>query len=74
MLFVGVHAQSLRLTVLSVNRDFSGFTLHPKRSIWKSWLKEGKSGGPERKTFIYVNNRFEGNALETIDAMLSDLN
>ena len=25
---------------------------------------------PERKTFIFVNNRLEGNALETIRAML----
>ena len=25
---------------------------------------------PDRKTFIYVNNRLEGNALETIKAML----
>jgi len=25
---------------------------------------------PARKTFIYVNNRLEGNALETIQAML----
>ena len=33
-------------------------------------IAEGKSAGPERKTFIYVNNRLEGNALETISAML----
>lgn len=26
---------------------------------------------PDRKTFIYVNNRLEGNALSTIDAMMS---
>ncbi|NMD21094.1 MAG: hypothetical protein GYA76_12700, partial [Verrucomicrobia bacterium] len=25
---------------------------------------------PGRKTFIYVNNRLEGNALETLDAMV----
>jgi uncharacterized protein YecE (DUF72 family) len=34
-------------------------------------IKEGK-GNPGRKTFIYVNNRLEGNALETIQAMLSE--
>jgi hypothetical protein len=62
----------LRLTGLGVKRGFSGFTLHPKRSIWKSWLKEGKSAGLERKTFIYVNIRLEGNTLETISAMVSD--
>jgi len=29
---------------------------------------------PRRKTFIYVNNRLEGNALETLEAMLEALN
>lgn len=33
-------------------------------------LKEGKAAGPSRKTFIFVNNRLEGNALETIAAMV----
>ena len=33
-------------------------------------IKEGKEN-PRRKTFIYVNNRLEGNALETIQAMLA---
>jgi len=37
-------------------------------------IAEGEATGPERKTFIYVNNRLEGNALETIDAMISDAN
>jgi hypothetical protein len=32
----------------------------------------GKTTEPDRKTFIYVNNRLEGNALETIGAMVSD--
>ena len=35
-------------------------------------VKEGVETGPKRKTFIYVNNRLEGNALETISSMLSD--
>ena len=30
----------------------------------------GKTGAGKKKTFIYVNNRLEGNALETISAML----
>ena len=34
-------------------------------------ITEGKATGPNRRTFIYVNNRLEGNALETISAMLS---
>ncbi len=33
-------------------------------------IKEGVSAGSRRKTFVYVNNRLEGNALATIDAML----
>ena len=42
------------------------------RAAGKALIAEGKTAGPERKTFIYVNNRLEGNALETIAAMLSD--
>jgi hypothetical protein len=33
-------------------------------------IREGRAVGPRRKTFIYVNNRLEGNALSTIDAMI----
>jgi hypothetical protein len=40
------------------------------REAGRALIAEGKAVGPERKTFIYVNNRLEGNALETIDAML----
>jgi hypothetical protein len=36
-------------------------------------IAEGKAAGLNRKTFIYVNNRLEGNALETIGAMVEDL-
>jgi uncharacterized protein YecE (DUF72 family) len=28
-------------------------------------------GGPRRRTFLFVNNRMEGNALETIEAMIA---
>jgi hypothetical protein len=38
----------------------------------KAIIAEGKTSAPDRKTFIYVNNRLEGNALETIDAMVAD--
>jgi hypothetical protein len=31
----------------------------------KALIAEGKKVGPGRETFIYVNNRLEGNALET---------
>jgi uncharacterized protein YecE (DUF72 family) len=40
------------------------------RASAKALIAEGKAAGPDRKTFIYVNNRLEGNALETIAAML----
>jgi uncharacterized protein YecE (DUF72 family) len=42
------------------------------RAAGKALIAEGKAAGPARKTFIYVNNRLEGNALETISAMISD--
>jgi uncharacterized protein YecE (DUF72 family) len=35
-------------------------------------LREGLQAGPERKTFVFVNNRLEGNALSTIAAMLEE--
>jgi hypothetical protein len=31
---------------------------------------EGQATGPKHRTFIYVNNRLEGNAISTIAAML----
>jgi uncharacterized protein YecE (DUF72 family) len=42
------------------------------RAAGRKLIAEGKAAGPARKTFIYVNNRLEGNALETISAMISD--
>ena len=42
------------------------------RAAGKALVAGGKASGPERKTFIYVDNRLEGNALETISAMVSD--
>jgi len=35
-------------------------------------IKEIATGEGRTKAFIYVNNRFEGNALETIDAMIEE--
>jgi len=40
------------------------------RAAGRNLITEGKAAGPARKTFIYVNNRLEGNALGTISAML----
>jgi len=43
------------------------------RAAGKALIAEGKEVGKDRKTFIYVNNRLEGNALETINAMIEDV-
>ncbi len=40
------------------------------RAAGAALIKEGLQTGPQRKTFIFVNNRLEGNALETIAAMV----
>jgi uncharacterized protein YecE (DUF72 family) len=40
------------------------------RKAGKALITEGKVAGKKRETFIYVNNRLEGNALETIAAMV----
>jgi uncharacterized protein YecE (DUF72 family) len=40
------------------------------RAAGAALLREGQQA-PNRKTFIFVNNRLEGNALETITAMLT---
>ena len=40
------------------------------RAAGKALIAEGTSAAPQRRTFIFVNNRLEGNALGTIAAML----
>jgi uncharacterized protein YecE (DUF72 family) len=40
------------------------------RKAGAALILEGKGFEPRKKTFIYVNNRLEGNALETISAMI----
>jgi hypothetical protein len=42
------------------------------REAGQALIAQGKKAGAGRETFIYVNNRLEGNALETIDAMLGE--
>jgi uncharacterized protein YecE (DUF72 family) len=42
------------------------------REAGRALITEGKAAGPAHKTFIYVNNRLEGNALETINAMMEE--
>jgi hypothetical protein len=41
------------------------------RAAGKKLIAEGQADGPKRKTFVFVNNRLEGNALATIAAMVS---
>jgi uncharacterized protein YecE (DUF72 family) len=43
------------------------------RAAGTALIQEGLKAGPKRKTFLYVNNRLEGNALSTIDAMIESL-
>jgi uncharacterized protein YecE (DUF72 family) len=43
------------------------------RAAGRNLIAEGNSSVAKKKTFIYVNNRLEGNALETIDAMLESV-
>jgi uncharacterized protein YecE (DUF72 family) len=43
------------------------------RAAGRALTEEGKAAGPKRRTFIYVNNRLEGNALQTIAAMIGDV-
>jgi hypothetical protein len=42
------------------------------RAAAATLIKQAVSSGAKSKAFIYVNNRFEGNALETIDAILDE--
>jgi len=43
------------------------------RAAGQALIAEGMKTGPKRKTLIYVNNRLEGNALSTIEAMTTPL-
>ena len=43
------------------------------RAAGKALIAEGKKAGIGWKTFLFVNNRLEGNALETINAMLEQV-
>ena len=42
------------------------------RAAGRKLIAEGKSANKEKKTLIYINNRLEGNALETIGTMLDE--
>jgi len=40
------------------------------RMAGRALIAEGRAAGPKRRTFVFVNNRLERNALGTIAAML----
>lgn len=40
------------------------------RAAGKALIAEGQVAGPKHRTFIYVNNRLERNAISTIAAMI----
>jgi hypothetical protein len=40
------------------------------RAAGTKLIRAGAAAGRDQKTFIYVNNRLEGNALATIEAMI----
>ena len=42
------------------------------RAAGRELIQEGQAAGPKRRTFIYVNNRLEGNAISTITAMIEN--
>ncbi len=41
------------------------------RAAARALIAEGKTAGPKLKTFVFVNNRLEGNAISTIAALMS---
>jgi len=42
------------------------------RAAGAKLIREARARGPKNRAFLFVNNRFEGNALETISAMLAE--
>jgi hypothetical protein len=40
------------------------------RAAGRALIAEGRAAGLKQRTFIYVNNRLEGNAISTIAAMI----
>ena len=41
------------------------------RATGRLLIAEGQAAGPKRKTFVFVNNRLEGNAITTIESMIA---
>ena len=43
------------------------------RAAGRALVADGKAAGPKPKTFIYANNRLEGNAISTLAAMIDSV-
>ncbi len=56
------------------DRDFEEEVNEEAKMAGAGLIVEGERYELRRKTFIYVNNRLEGNALETIATVLVDAN
>ena len=41
------------------------------RAAGRALIAEGTAARPKRRTFVFVNNRLEGNAISTIAALVS---
>jgi len=42
------------------------------RTAERQLIAEAQAAGPKRRLFVFVNNRLEGNAIATIEAMVGD--
>jgi hypothetical protein len=40
------------------------------RAAGRQLIAEGQAAEPKRRTFVFLNNRLEGNAITTIEAMV----
>ena len=57
--------------VLIKTRNGHQLEIYPEaRDAGRALIQEGERHEPRRKTYLYVNNRLEGNALATIAAMV----
>lgn len=69
----GTAAEVINLRVArEVQRDGVAGMRESVRAAGARLIADGAAAGPARKTLIYVNNRLEGNAPETISAMVEE--
>ena len=56
----------------ALRRSEERFELFMRHLPGAAFIKETQAAPPQARTYIYVNNRLEGNSLETINAMLEE--